>query len=124
MQTMDLKAETVQRMGHDGTMYLDRKALLVPSDRIVMEVGFEKKVPDSNSLYFRGSILYIDKKDHWEPLPVYIPRENKAYYPTQGEITDYKVTLYPTQKNWIYLLGYAFTYSKRCYFRQRSHKYT
>jgi transglutaminase-like putative cysteine protease len=102
--TYGFKAETVQRMGHDGTMYLDRKALLVPSDRIVMEVGFEKAVPDSSTLYFRGSILYIDKKDHWEPLPVYIPRESKAYYPTEGEITEYKVTLYPTQKHWIYLL--------------------
>lgn len=98
------KGETVQRMGHDGTMYLDSKALLVPSDRIVMEVGFEKNVPHSNSLYFRGSILYLDKKDHWEPLPIYIKRESKPYYPTKGEIVDYKVTLYPTQKRWIYML--------------------
>ncbi len=30
--------ETVHRLGHDGTMYLDRNALLVPSDRIVMVV--------------------------------------------------------------------------------------
>jgi hypothetical protein len=98
------KAENVQRMGHDGTMYLDKKALLVPSDRIVMEVGFEHAVPPSDLLYFRGSILYLDKQDHWEPLPAYIKRETKAYYPTQGENIDYKVTLYPTQKNWIYLL--------------------
>lgn len=98
------KAETVQRMGHDGTMFLDRKALLVPSDRIVMEVGFDKEVPSSNSLYFRGSILYLDKKDHWEPLPVYLKRESPAYDITGGETIDYKVTLYPTQKRWIYML--------------------
>ena len=98
------KGETIQRMGHDGTMFLDSKALLVPSDRIVMEVGFNKGVPPSNTLYFRGSILYLDKKDHWEPLPFYIKRESKAYYPTQGENIEYKVTLYPTQKNWIYML--------------------
>ncbi|MBT8349473.1 MAG: DUF3488 domain-containing protein, partial [Sulfurovum sp.] len=98
------KGETVQRMGHDGTMFLDSKAQLVPSDRIVMEVGFDKEVPSSNSLYFRGSILYLDKKDHWESLPVYIKRESKSYYPTKGEIVDYKVTLYPTQKQWIYML--------------------
>lgn len=102
--TYGFKAETVQRMGHDGTMFLDKKALLVPSDRIVMEVGFDKEVPTSNTLYFRGSILYFDKKDHWEALPSYIQRESKAYYATQGENIDYKVTLYPTQKNWIYLL--------------------
>jgi len=98
------KGETVQRMGHDGTMFLDRKALLVPSDRIVMEVGFDKEVPASNSLYFRGSILYLDKKDHWEPLPFYIKRESQAYYVIEGEKIDYKVTLYPTQKRWIYML--------------------
>ncbi len=98
------KSESVQRMGHDGTMFLDSKALLVPSERIVMEVGFDKEVPSTNRLYFRGSILYKDKKDHWEPLPFYVQRENKAYYATQGENIEYKVTLYPTQKQWIYLL--------------------
>jgi transglutaminase-like putative cysteine protease len=98
------KGETVQRMGHDGTMHLDSKALLVPSDRIVMEVGFDKEIPSSDLLYFRGSMLYIDKIDHWEPLPGYIKRENKLYYTTEGTKVDYKVTLYPTQKQWIYLL--------------------
>ena len=102
--TYGFKGETVQRMGHDGTMYLDSKALLVPSARIVMEVGFNKKVPSSNSLYFRGSTLYIDKIDHWEPLPHYSKRKNKMYYATQGPSIEYKVTLYPTQKHWIYLL--------------------
>ncbi|UPT76557.1 DUF3488 and transglutaminase-like domain-containing protein [Sulfurovum sp. XGS-02] len=98
------KGEKIQRMGHDGTMFLDSKALLVPSDRIVMEVGFDKEVPSSNKLYFRGSILYVDKKDHWETLPKYIKRENRTYHPMQGETVEYKVTLYPTQKRWIYLL--------------------
>ncbi len=98
------KGENIQRMGHDGTMFLDSKALLVPSDRIVMEVGFDKTVPTSDKLYFRGSILYVDKKDHWEALPNYIKREEKSYVPIKGEKVDYKVTLYPTQKRWIYLL--------------------
>ncbi len=97
------KGETIQRMGHDGTMFLDGNALLVPSDRIVMEVGFEGKIPPASALYFRGSILYYDKKDHWEAL-LYPERTNKVYYPTQGEKVQYKVTLYPTQKRWLYLL--------------------
>ncbi len=98
------KGENIQRMGHDGTMFLDSKALLVPSDRIVMEVGFDKEVPSSDKLYFRGSILYVDKKDHWEALPSYIKREDRTYDPIRGETVEYKVTLYPTQKRWIYLL--------------------
>ncbi len=98
------KGENIQRMGHDGTMHIDSKALLVPSDRIVMEVGFEGKVPESKHLYFRGSTLYVDKKDHWEALPKHIQREEKFFYATKGEKVSYKVTLYPTQKRWIYLL--------------------
>lgn len=98
------KGETERRMGHDGTMYLDNKALLVPSDRIVMEVGFEGDVPASNLLYFRGSLLYLDKKDHWEPIPPYIKRTNNPTLIQGQEPTSYKVTLYPTQKNWLYLL--------------------
>ena len=98
------KGEVTKRMGHDGTMYLDGNALLVPSDRIVMEVGFEGDVPPDSQLYFRGSVLYVDKKDHWEPLPSYVKRKNKLFYSTQGTPIEYKVTLYPTQKKWLYLL--------------------
>ena len=98
------KGEATQRMGHDGTMFLDNKALLVPSDRIVMEVGFDKEVPSSEKLYFRGSVLYIDKQNHWEALPGHMQRESMTYYPLKGEKIEYKVTLYPTQKHWIYTL--------------------
>ncbi|MEA3418370.1 MAG: DUF3488 and transglutaminase-like domain-containing protein [Campylobacterota bacterium] len=94
----------IKRMGHDGTMYLDNNALLVPSDRIVMEVGFGGKVPSPDKLYFRGSMLYMDKKDHWEPLPKQIKREKKPQYEAIDDIIVYKVTLYPTQKRWLYLL--------------------
>ena len=98
------KGETVKRMGHDGTMYLDGNALLVPSDRIVMEVGFDGEIPPASELYFRGSILYVDKKDHWAPLPKYPQRKGEAVLPTKGIQTNYKVTLYPTQKRWLYML--------------------
>ena len=98
------KGETHKRMGHDGTMYLDGNALLVPSDRIVMEVGFEGKVPPASSLYFRGSTLYVDKKDHWEPLPILPKRISKILLPTEEVQSNYKVTLYPTQKRWLYTL--------------------
>ncbi|MDQ7083478.1 MAG: DUF3488 and transglutaminase-like domain-containing protein [Sulfurovum sp.] len=94
----------MQRMGHDGTMFLDSNALLVPSNRIVMEVGFEGSVPPSSSLYFRGSTLYIDKQDHWEPIPKFQPRESLIPSPKMQNAISYKVTLYPTQKKWLYLL--------------------
>ena len=102
--TYGFKGETVKRMGHDGTMYLDGNALLIPSDRIVMEVGFDGVVPPMSALYFRGSILYVDKKDHWAPLSIHPKRTSKALLPTEGIQTNYKVTLYPTQKTWLYTL--------------------
>ncbi len=102
--TYGFKGETQKRMGHDGIMYLDTKAQLVPSERIVMEIGFDTHLPPSNTLYFRGSILYLDKNDHWEPLPQTTQRKKPAPIKTQDEALGYKVTLYPTQKRWLYML--------------------
>lgn len=107
--TYGFKAEQQKRMGHDGTMYLDNKALDVPSERIVMEVGFEGQMPPSDLLYFRGSMLYVDKTDHWEPMPPNTERKNRPKLATKQQKTEYKVTLYPTQKRWLYLLDMPYT---------------
>jgi hypothetical protein len=97
------KGEHIQRMGHDGTMFLDGNALLVPSSRIVMEVGFDEAIPPSDALYFRGSMLYIDKKDHWEGIATHHKRPLPSL--STGKVsTSYQITLYPTQKKWLYLL--------------------
>ncbi|WP_300362773.1 DUF3488 and transglutaminase-like domain-containing protein [Hydrogenimonas sp.] len=105
------RGESLTRMGHDGTMRLDAGALDVLSHRIVMEVGFEGEVPPENRLYFRGSVLYLDRKDHWEPLPPFIRRRiaPRKYalppmYEEADEIVIYKVSLYPTHKRWLYML--------------------
>ena len=98
------KGEGERRMGHDGTMYLDNNALLVPSDKIVMEIGFKDKMPPINQLYFRGSILYLDKKDHWEPMPMFVHRSYAQGYTSIEESITYKVTLYPTLKRWLYMI--------------------
>jgi len=101
--TYGFKGKVEHRMGHDGTMFLDNKALLVPSEKIVMEVSFDKEIPPSDKLYFRGSILYIDKKTHWEKLPLFLSRPLNISYDKKGS-THYRVTLYPTSKKWIYQL--------------------
>lgn len=105
------RGDEIRRTGHDGLMHLDSSALLVPSERIVMEVGFIGAIPDDSKLYFRGSVLYRDKKDHWEPLPptlkrLYSPRQNAqpGMIQSEKEIVAYKVSLYPTDKKWLYLL--------------------
>ncbi|WP_345989010.1 DUF3488 and transglutaminase-like domain-containing protein [Sulfurimonas sp. HSL1-2] len=105
------RGDDITRTGHDGTMRMDGAALLVPSERIVMEVGFLGAIPPEEQLYFRGSVLYRDKKDHWEPLPAYVrrafapkQRAQEGMYRTIEKVTAYKVSLYPTHKKWLYLL--------------------
>jgi len=102
--TYGFKGEIERKTGHDGTMYLDGNALFVPSDRVVMEVGFEGALPPAHQLYFRGSMLYLDKKDHWEPMPKHLQNRPLQPYKNIEESIRYKVTLYPTQKNWLYML--------------------
>ena len=109
------RAEEIRRTGHDGTMRMDSAALLVPSERIVMEVGFAHGIPLNDRLYFRGSILYLDKIDHWEPLPPWVKRRftpqqkvQPQMYESLAEIVVYKVSLYPTYKKWLYLLDLPF----------------
>jgi len=109
------RGDAMRRMGHDGLMHMDGNALLVLSERIVMEVGFEKEVPDNRLLYFRGSVLYVDKKTRWEPLPGYLQRrftpvQNVSHLRFQklDGIIPYKVSLYPTHKRWLYLLDLPF----------------
>jgi len=109
------RGDEISRTGHDGTMRMDGRALLVPSERIVMEVGFQRAIPPEGQLYFRGSVLYRDKKDHWEPLPPYVKRAfapvqtaQKGMYRSIDDITAYKVSLYPTHKKWLYLLDLPF----------------
>jgi hypothetical protein len=102
--TYGFKGETVKRMGHDGKMHLDNTALLVPSERIVMEVGFDGTVPSSDKLYFRGSVLYEDRQNHWEPILQKKYFSSRVALDKPGELTQYKITLHPTHKRWLYLL--------------------
>ncbi|MGC9350653.1 MAG: transglutaminaseTgpA domain-containing protein [Sulfurovum sp.] len=96
------KGEVIHRSGHDGLMYLDKNALLVPSQRIVMEVGFKEEIPSSDQLYFRGSVLYKKIDNIWKPLKASQASSRPDF--SRGKLTAYKVTLYPTNKRWIYLL--------------------
>ncbi len=95
-------AEEIKRTGHDGTMHIDSNAMLVPSPKLVMEVTFEGQIPSNHSLYFRGSVLYTDMGTRWvQDKRVYtektLPREVE-------NIINYKVKLYPHDKQWLYML--------------------
>jgi len=103
--TFGFKSDVIARTGHDGTMYLDSKALLIPSQRIVMEVWFEERMPPNDKLYFRGSVLYKDKISRWESIPLFkeeLPNLSDLIKPR--EVVSYEVTLYPHRRRWLYML--------------------
>lgn len=103
------------RTGHDGLMHIGSDALLVPSKKVVMEVWFDSGIPSPDALYFRGSVLYIDKGKTWVPfegkrkLSVLSEREST-------KSTSYRVTLYPHKKRWLYMLDYPFSIGRKSNF--------
>ncbi|WP_353662771.1 DUF3488 and transglutaminase-like domain-containing protein [Hydrogenimonas sp. SS33] len=108
--SIGFRGESAKRTGLDGTMRLDAGALHL-SDRIVMEVAFEKRIPPESALYFRGSVLYFDRGERWTHLPAGFPRRfvpvryvTAPLVEEASKITIYKVTLYPTYKRWLYML--------------------
>lgn len=99
------KSDSAVSTGHDGLMYVDDKALLVPSEKVVMEVEFQER-PTSLDLYFRGSTLYINKGNRWLPeamIPQRVPLQKI------GRKTDYKITLYPNKHRFLYALDMPLT---------------
>jgi len=97
------KGDYIATTGHDGTMYLGSEALLVPSEKVVMEVEFTNKIPQNNQLYFRGSVLYKDSISAWKQIDTKNLKISKRKF-EKDSLIDYKVLLYPSYQRWIYLL--------------------
>lgn len=104
------QGESTKRSGHDGTMYLDSNALLVPSKKLVMEVSFKERIPADSLLYFRGSVLYEDRGDQW------VEGEKATFtnpYPAKSDNSiEYRIKLYPHEQDWLYLLDLPLGYPK------------
>ena len=97
--------ELVKRSGHNGQMSLGSDALLVPSNQVIMEVYFDKKLSKGRELYFRGTTLYVDQNDSFRQLttlkePLHL--KNRAV--ELSERVGYKITLYPHNEKWLYTL--------------------
>lgn len=107
------KGELEMRTGHDGKMHLDSNALLVPSERVVMEVMFPKdKIPADNQLYFRGSALYIDQGTLWLPLNMQQIKTPKVTYMHQS-VVSYTILLHPHNQYWLYILDIPLLFPDR-----------
>jgi hypothetical protein len=98
------KGEVEMRTGHDGLMYLDSNALLIPSSRVVMEVMFSNgQLPLDHQLYFRGSALYTDNATRWDPINLLGVKTPKIRYDKKS-IIEYTILLHPHNEKWLYTL--------------------
>lgn len=85
---------------YDGSMYVDSRPFIA-SNKIVMEVFFEKNIPNEHALYFRGSVLYPKDASSWENDV----RDKAQERLTQTqELIKYDVLMYPHAKKWLYPL--------------------
>jgi protein-glutamine gamma-glutamyltransferase len=108
--TFGFTQQELKRLGHDGTMNMDSKALDVISKRVVMEVRFKDKVLEGE-LYFRGSTLYEDQTERWKPL--FINPTMKASDVKSDDTNSYTITLYPTEKKYLYSLDRPQEFDKK-----------
>jgi len=106
------KESAAIRTGHDGLMHIGSDALLVPSKRVALEVWFETGMPAVQQLYFRGSVLYSDRGDVWVPLTYRRDARVLGRRSSAGGV-DYRMTLYPHKKKWLYLLDYPLSLSRQ-----------
>ncbi|HEX9390993.1 MAG TPA: DUF3488 and transglutaminase-like domain-containing protein [Usitatibacteraceae bacterium] len=72
------------------------------SDAVAFRVDFENTVPSGNELYWRGPVLGRQRGKAWVPYPVQI--RNQADYEPQGPVVNYRVTLQPNNKYWLFAL--------------------
>ena len=72
------------------------------SDAVAFRVDFENAVPSSNELYWRGPVLGRQRGKAWVPYPVQIRAQ--ADYEPQSTAVNYRVTLQPSNKYWLFAL--------------------
>ncbi len=90
---------------------------LFSSNRVVMEVMFEDKIPSDRELYFRGAVLYdYDGDGNWstkEELKSF-SKLPSILYPSSSpnSFTNYSATIYPTFDKRVAQLDYPYSFPK------------
>ncbi len=72
------------------------------SDAVAFRVDFESAVPAGNELYWRGPVLGRQRGKAWIPYPVQM--RNQPDYEPQSPAINYRVTLQPNYKYWLFAL--------------------
>jgi len=83
----------------DGSMYVSDKPF-VPSNKIVMELFFEK-IPKESELYFRASVLNAQNATSWQRDESH---KSKDILSKKEALIEYDALMYPHGKKWLYPL--------------------
>ncbi len=86
---------------------------LISSSEIAFRVKFDKKTPRHNQLYWRGAVLSLYDGKTWKRSDAPASARANIQYNNNNENTfHYKVTLEPTNLNWLLSLEHPDIYNK------------
>jgi protein-glutamine gamma-glutamyltransferase len=94
--------ENQARSGLSDSMSPGDISKLSLSDELAFRVAFEGAMPESMDLYWRGPVLGEQKGKSWVPYRV-MPVSKLNYVPQSAAI-NYRVTLQPHGKQWLFAL--------------------
>ena len=97
-----MSSEQQASSGLSDTMAPGDISKLSLSDAVAFRVDFESAVPPSSELYWRGPVLGRQRGKAWVPYQVQA-RAQPDYEP-QGPLVNYRVTLQPNNKFWLFAL--------------------
>ncbi len=94
--------EAQARTGLSGSMSPGDISKLSQSDALAFRVEFDGPVPNNNDLYWRGPVLGTQLGRGWQMFDT--PPILAADYVAEGPLTNYRVTLQPHNKHWLFAL--------------------
>ena len=97
-----MSGEQQATSGLSDTMAPGDISKLSLSDAVAFRVDFESAVPSSSELYWRGPVLGRQSGRAWVPYPV--QTRSRAEYQPLGPAINYRVTLQPSNKLWLFAL--------------------
>jgi protein-glutamine gamma-glutamyltransferase len=97
-----MPSDNQSKSGLSDTMTPGDISKLSLSDEVAFRVEFEGAVPESMDLYWRGPVLGRQVGKSWQPYNVsMVPKLN---YEPQSPPINYRVTLQPHNKQWLFAL--------------------
>ncbi len=94
--------ENSARSGLSDSMSPGDISKLSQSDAVAFRVEFEGAIPNTTDLYWRGPVLGMQTGKGWRMYDV--SPVNALNYIPEGPLTNYRVTLQPHNKPWLFAL--------------------